>query len=264
MVLCVIGAISFIFGFKQFHKYSLIKDTPRSKIRSLAMGLVELHGVVAANETIQTPFSRSQCVYYQYRIEEYRMHTRTDSKGRTTVYYSWDTIASGSRQIPFFARDDTGDVYIDPRGAEYDVPLKKVFYQHRGGFIGAFSTILTALSDWDKAKTTEMDIGSWNLQPVKPGHITWGASVGDRKYYEHYLEPNENLFLMGTAVPDRGAPNNVLVRKGEDEPTFIISNKREAGVMKSLKWKMAGLLILACALEVIGVIVALLSADVSS
>ena len=119
MIICVIGVVAFIFGFKQFRKYSLIKDTPRSKIRSMAMGLVEIHGNVEAKETIRTPFSQLPCVYYSYRIEEYRKHTRRDSDGKVHTTYSWDTIASGSRRIPFFAKDPTGEAYVNPDGAEY-------------------------------------------------------------------------------------------------------------------------------------------------
>lgn len=260
LIICIIGAVPFMFGFKQFHKYSLIKDTPRSKIRSMAIGLVEIHGNVMAKETILTPFSQSQCVYYYYEIQEYRRHVRSSGKGRVTVTYSWDTIATGSRRIPFFARDETGNVYVNPRGAEYNVPLKKSFYQ-RGGFLRSLSPILSALSDWDNAKTNQINTGGWGLEPIQPGRFRWGASVGDRKYHEHYLAPEENLFLMGTATPDHNAPNNVLVKKGENEPTFIISNRSETKVMGSLKWQMIGLLILASILEIIGVIVALFAVD---
>jgi hypothetical protein len=261
IIICALGAVAFIFGFKQFRKYSLIKDTPRSKIRSMAMGLVEIHGNVEAKQTILTPFSQLPCVYYSYRIEEYRRHTRRDSEGRTRTTYSWDTIATGSRRIPFHARDETGEVYVSPDGAEYKVPLKRMFYQRRGIF-GAIGVIINALADWDNARSSRMDIGGWGLEPIQPGQIVWTASVGDRKYYEHFMEPNENLFLMGTAANDSSVPDNVLIRKGENEPTFIISNKTEDEVMGSFKWQMWGLLILAGLLEVIGVVVAVYSAGV--
>ena len=67
---------------------------------------------------------------------------------------------------------------------------------------------------------------------------------------------------MGTAANDSSAPNNVMLKKGENEPTFIISNKTEEEVMGSFKWQMWGLLILAGILEVAGVIVAALSIGV--
>jgi len=261
IIVCLIGAVCFYFGFKQFHKFSLIKDTPTSKIRSMAMGLVEIHGNVEAKETILTPFSQVPCVYYEYKIEEYRQHTRRDSDGKTHTTYSWDTIASGSRRIPFFAKDDTGEAYVNPKGAEYKVPLKKMFYQRRGIF-GAIGLIINALSDWDNAKSSRMDIGGWGLEPIQPGQIVWAASVGDRKYYEYFMEPKENLFLMGTAANDSKAPNNVLIKKGENEPTFIISNKTEEEVMGSFKWQMWGLLILSGILEVVGVVVMVYSADI--
>lgn len=257
LVLTIIGVVVFLFGFKRLHKYRIIADTPTSKIRSMAMGLVEIHGNVSGKQFIKSPFSQSECVFYKYRIEEYRKHTSTDSKGRTSTRYSWDTIASGERRVPFFAKDDTGEVYVKPWDAEISAPLKKAFYQRRGLF-GAIGLIINALRDWDNDNTSDMDVSGWALEPIDPYHHSrWGASVGDRKYFEYYLEPNENLYLIGTAANSRDAPNNVFIKKGENEPTFIISYKSEKDVLSSLKWQVIGLLIFGSIFIVIGITLAI-------
>lgn len=262
IIVCVIGAAVIWFGFRKMHKYTLIKDTPRSKIRSMAMGIVELHGQVHAKETIKTPFSQSDCVYYEYRIEEYRRHTHRDSDGRTRTEYRWETIATGSRRIPFFAKDETGEVYVQPKDAEISVNVKKAFYQRRGLF-GAVSLIINALKSYDKDDPSKMNIGGWNLEPMDPHKmITFGATEGDRRYYESYLEPGETLFLIGTAANDSSAPNNVLIKKGENEPTFIISNKKEEDVLKGMMWTWLALFIVGAILELIGVVILLFSVEV--
>jgi hypothetical protein len=228
----------------------------------MAMGIVELHGQVHAENTLKTPFSQSDCVYYSYRIEEYRRHTRRDSDGKLKTEYRWDTIATGERRIPFFAKDETGQVLVQPQDAEINVNVKKAFYQRRGLF-GAISLIIKALKNYDNDDDSGMDINGWALEPMDPHRmVTFGASVGDRRYYESYLAPGETLFLIGTAASDNSAPNNVVVKKGENEPTFIISNKKEEEVLKGMMWTWLLLFIIGAIVELIGVVLLLFSLDV--
>ncbi|MBU1976075.1 MAG: E3 ubiquitin ligase family protein [Nanoarchaeota archaeon] len=235
-VITAIGAGLFAYGFNRMSRYRLIADTPTSKIRSMAMGLVEIHGNVKATETIKTPFSQSACVYYKYEIKEYRKHTSTDSKGRSRTTYSWDTVGRGERRICFNAKDDTGEVPVKPEGAEFNVPVKKVFLQ-KAGLFGAFNTILGALKNWDNQKTTAIDVAKWKLTPLDPKQrVSFGSRVGDRKYYEYYIEPDENLFILGTAA-NEGA-NKVVLKKGENEKTYMISNRSEKELVKGLKLQM--------------------------
>lgn len=259
LIFFIIGTGFIIFGFKHFSKYSIIKDTPRSKIRSMAMGLVELHGSVLARETMLSPFSHIPCVYYKYEIKEYREYTDHDSDGDISTSSEWKTIATGSKRIPFYARDETGSVYVYPEGAEFNISLKRTYYQHRGTGVH-FSIILRALKDNDEEGTKNADPDTWGLEPVEPsnGWTIKRVSVGDREYYEYYLEPDETLFLIGTAIPDQDAPDNVYVSKGENEPTFIISNEAEDNVISHFKWKGFIMLIAGSIVDLIGVIIAVL------
>jgi hypothetical protein len=255
--LSLIGAGVFWYGFNRMHKYRLIQDTPRSKVRSIAIGLVEVHGNVQAKEYIVTPFSQTKCVYYKYEIKEYRRHTSRDSKGNVTTTYSWDTISTGQKRTPFFAKDETGEIYVDPAGAEFLVPVKKVFLQ-KAGLFGAINTIVNALRNWDQHKAKSLDVSSWGLAPIDPKkRVSFGDRVGDRKYYEYFIEPDESLFVMGTAANDAKIQNNVLIRKGENEPTFIISNKSEKEVLGSLKWQMIGFFALGSVLFIVGILLML-------
>jgi len=53
------GLVSFFFAFKILLYYRLINDTPTSKIRSMAMGFVEVKGKVKTKEILKSPFSNS-------------------------------------------------------------------------------------------------------------------------------------------------------------------------------------------------------------
>ena len=50
----------------------MVKDIPRSTIRSIAMGLSEIHGRIKAKQTLESPISNVPCVYYKYEIQVYR------------------------------------------------------------------------------------------------------------------------------------------------------------------------------------------------
>jgi len=231
------GWAVFFFGFKKMRRVKLIKDTPRSKVRSIAMGLVEVHGFALPQEILITPFSKSESVCYRYEIKEYQRKTTRDSKGRTHTSYKWVTVGSGERRIPFFARDDTGKVLVDPTGATCHVNCKKAFYQ-KAGFMGSFSGILGMLKDWISDDNSKMDTTEWELEPIEANDgfsVSWGANVGDRKYFEYFIAPEEVLFVLGTAKNDDDVPDKVLICEGTNEKTFIISDRSEKEVIKKIR-----------------------------
>ncbi len=254
IIFVIIGAVFLIFGFINLKKFQLIMDTPTSKIRSMAMGLVELNVSISGGQFIKTPFSHTDCVYYNYRIEEYRRHTHTDSKGHTRVTYSWDTVSTGERRTSFFVSDETGQVYVEPNKAEISAPLKKVYYQHSGSLFG-FSNIINALRAWNAGQSNYLDVDRWELVSMDPNHHhRFNARVGDRKYFEYYLSQNEDLYIIGTAADRVGVPNNVLIQKGENEPTFIITYKSEQQLLSSFKWQIAGFMILGSIFVILGIV----------
>jgi hypothetical protein len=255
IIIMIVGIVILFFGFKRWKKYHLIIDTPTSKIRSMAMGLVEIIGVITRSSYIRAPFSNSECVYYYYKIEEYRRHTHTNSKGHTHTTYRWDTIDSGQRRVPFFVNDQTGEAYVYPNEADITAPLQQMYYQYARHY-GLFDMIIGSLRDWDSGRSNYLDTGAWQLVPYNSRvHSNFHASVGDRKYYEYFLNPGLRLYIMGTAANDQNAPNNVVIKKGENEPTFMITYKSEEELAKSLKWQTTGLLIGGCAVIVVGAII---------
>lgn len=104
----VIGLALFIYGFVELRKRNQIRDTPTSKIRSMAAGLVEISGVVrAADRTLRSPLTDRECVIYRYKVEEW-----------DTDDLEWGTLASHTECAPFLIDDGTGEALVDPDGAE--------------------------------------------------------------------------------------------------------------------------------------------------
>ncbi|MEK6967437.1 MAG: GIDE domain-containing protein, partial [Nanoarchaeota archaeon] len=109
------GCILFFKGFKWYMLKKTVEDTPTSKIRSLAMGFVEVFGKVVPYKILISPFSGAKCVYFRYWIDEWR------KTGKNS--YGWVTVKQGSEDNLFYIKDDTGKVLINPKGAEIDIPI---------------------------------------------------------------------------------------------------------------------------------------------
>jgi len=107
------GVFLFFYGFRSWRRMRLIQDTPTSKVRSLALGRVELHGRALGKGELIAPFTGRPCVHYRYLVEE---EIRSGRRRR------WRTVARGSSEAwPFSLEDDTGRVLVDPQGATVDL-----------------------------------------------------------------------------------------------------------------------------------------------
>ena len=118
-VFVIIGSVLFQFGFKRMSELQLICNIPRSKIRSVAVGIVEVSGRIVSKYLLTAPYSKSQCVYSQCELQEYRKFKDLDS----TISYQWERVSSQMHKIPFWIKDETGQIMVDPDGAEVPAPI---------------------------------------------------------------------------------------------------------------------------------------------
>jgi hypothetical protein len=109
------GLLWFGGGFKRWRRLRLFQDTPTSKVRSMAMGRVEVHGNAEGKAALEAPFTGASCVWFRWTVEEeVRRNRRT----------SWKSVATGGSDAwPFYLEDETGSVLVDPRGAEVEIPI---------------------------------------------------------------------------------------------------------------------------------------------
>ena len=212
------GAILFQYGFLRMSEYLLARNVPRSKIRSAAIGLVEIQGTVVPGQVLTTPYSKSECVYYRSVLQEYRMHY-TSSSGSE---YRWDTISTDSHRLPFWAKDETGQILIDPTGAEFEIP------QIQSGFLG---------------KDGEEN-----------DNQSFSTNVGDKRYDEYFLSPSENVCVLGTVAIRKDTSIHKVIQKGNNNSTFIISDSSKRELDDALKWQMLAGLTYGCSLFIVGLI----------
>lgn len=86
---------------------------PTSKIRSLAMGLVELQGKIIARERLEAPLSRRPCIGYYYCVHR----ESRDKDGKK----SWRLVSEERRCNDFTFEDETGKVQVS--GESLDLHL---------------------------------------------------------------------------------------------------------------------------------------------
>jgi hypothetical protein len=93
-------------GFRLLALKRLMQNTPTSKIRSIAMGLVEVQGVARRHFALFSPMTNIPCIYY--RLVRYKKNSKND----------WVVSSvTSSGHVPFLLEDGTGSVSVDPSGA---------------------------------------------------------------------------------------------------------------------------------------------------
>ncbi|MFC1741113.1 GIDE domain-containing protein [Nanoarchaeota archaeon] len=215
-----IGGFLFYKGFKWFKTKRMIENMPTSKIRGLAMGLVEIAGnvVPAKKTTLKSPLTGKSCVYYKYSVKEER------GSGKHRYWY---TLKAGTDMQEFFLKDSTGKVLVQPQKAQIDIP-PDFKYQSR----------------WRKDPPQVVQ------KFLKKNSLNFETFLGTNKnmrYYEYYIAPKDKLYILGHAgdnphVEEATGQQNtedIMIQKG-DEGIYYISDSSEEGVLKKFKWKVIG------------------------
>jgi len=123
------GVWAFFKGFTRLRRKRLIENIPTSTIRSAPMGLVEIIGRATPARLVTSPLRQSKCVLYKYTIERY------EKRGKSS---SWVTVAKGdSCSCSFEVEDNTGKVLVLPQGCELIVAKDYEFTSGLGRSIPA-------------------------------------------------------------------------------------------------------------------------------
>ena len=168
------GLYLFFNGFRLLQRRHLVLDTPVSKIRSAAMGMVELSGLAAGPYTVTAPITERPCYYFRTVVWEWKRQGRSNA---------WVKVAAECTHVTFFLDDNTGKVMIDPRGAELD--LHRDFQQE---FCDSFFTTKEGVPP--------------NVRTLLSRH---GISTSNKiKVEEFCIKPKNALFVLGTLGENPG------------------------------------------------------------
>lgn len=181
-VLLICGVVAGALGLRALRRREHIRAVPQARVRSLAMGPVELFGRVVPCARFLAPFSRKPCGWYLFEIRERRLESKSGEASQAVE-------TGGSGDIPFRLDDGTGSVLVQPSGAEVDVPSERIeidfqrwaveWILEEGGeyFVAGVAQRRPPETDWnelllEKVRAVKRDgdaLARYGLAPGEPG-----------------------------------------------------------------------------------------------
>ena len=208
----VLGLAALALAFRTMRRKRLVDDIPTSRTHGVFIGLVELKGTAESEKPFTGFLSAEQCVYYYYKVEERwsRMVTEsfTDAKGhvqfRTRQESGWTQVASGKEMQPFYLKDETGIILIQPEGA--DIQPKNLFNRTCG----------------------QND----PLYYAKGPQASIPNSDHQRRFTEEAIPLHAGLYIMGQSRErqDIVAPE---IAKDKSAPLYVISTRTEKQISRT-------------------------------
>ena len=160
------GPALFAGGFRDFRLKRLIENTPTARIRSMAMGLAEVNGVIECRSMVHAPFSGRPCAAWNVDISV---------QGRK---HQWSVVHRATSGQPFFVRDETGVALVYPKGADCRVNFGAEEMCHGLTLPDCYASYLATLG---------------------PRRHLWRFAM--LRFRERVLEEGQRVYVMGTATP---------------------------------------------------------------
>jgi len=172
------GLYFFVSGFRLLARKRLLLTTPTSKIRSAALGLVEVNGMAAGPYTMPAPITGKPCFLY---------HT-TAWQQRDAKKDEWDKVADETLHLPFFIDDSTGQLLVEPLGADLDVHR-----DFREEYTASFFSSNFSLGEDGVPPRVSVFLSRHGIVPARRLRIE-----------ERSIKPEDALFIAGTLTENPG------------------------------------------------------------
>ena len=262
------GVWSFFHGLKVMQEKRLIESIPRSTVRGLAIGLVELTGKAKKTQTLQSPLTGTECTFYRYTVERY------ESSGRSS---RWVLIAHGDSVFcPFCLDDSTGQVLVLPKGAEFVMPADYTFttglgsglpdnlinFMEKNGvqYKGLFGNYTLRFNEWyirpdepvfvvgtAQKNTTQLDEHReklanrinelrQNFEQTPELDLSKEGGLGLEGWDKAVANAEHELLQEEIKSNPQDDASDVIVAKGDGQ-IFIVSDESQTDVVKSFSWQ---------------------------
>lgn len=219
VILLGLGIVGY--SYSRHRERRLMQDTATSKVASMAVGAVELDGVVErATETIAAPLTGEECAIVDYEVEEYRW--TDDGK-------EWRTQDAGVVAAPFYLNDGSGRALVDPteRSTDYDV-----------------SEANRTREKYDRTRNQPSTVGPF----LDEFSDEWPNSDKKRRYTQEVIPVGADAYVFGDAElseevtpsiePDKDAVE-LVVTEDADTELFLVSDKDEAQLTEDRQYSLA-------------------------
>ena len=199
-------------AFNDKRRTRLMEALPTSKVKGVFIGLVELKGVVESPQPLTAYLSDEPSVWFQYSIQEHwrRVEVVTyvengQVKQRPRITEGWTTVGVGGSMIPFFLRDETGALPVNPSGAQIDP-----------------ETVVSLTCSVDHP-----------LYYGKGPSAAIPFSTFKRRFVEESIRPGRKIYLIGPSRERSDVVAPEIAADGSSE--FFISVRAEEDLQRSLK-----------------------------
>jgi hypothetical protein len=184
--IAIAGGLCFLFfGFRLRARERLLLSARRSRIHSAALGLIEVNGKAVGPHTMPALITGKPCFLY---------HT-TAWQQRDGNPEEWEKIADETLHLPFFIEDSTGQLLVEPLGADLD--LLRDFREEY-----ASSSLISNSAD---------------LPPRVNEFLIRHSIVATRRIRieENLIKPEDPLFVAGTLMENPGVQLRALAPIGD-------------------------------------------------
>lgn len=234
------GVVALVFGFKHLRDHQLMRNTPTSNVRSIAVGAVEVQGSAQpVEEPLVSPLTHREACVYQLEVQR-----KWESDDGTY----WETVLELDERPPFRIDDGTDQVLVDAGDAELEVEQEKRVH------VGSLEDPPAKLADWAAERGLDGEgagddeegglgdaigevadmLGDAVVSLVEGSpeeHLT-DDSLFQRRYIERVIGADETTYVLGGAYPRNGAqgPDNashLVIREHEGTGEFILSDRPE-------------------------------------
>lgn len=252
----VIGVLCLAGAYLELKKRQLIRDTPTSPVRSLAVGDVEVKGRARPVEDPPlSPLSHKEACVFVFEVEE----EHEGDKGS-----DWHTVLQLRKGIPFEVDDGTGRVLVDAEDADLDMERERRVHVDAGELPP--EAVRTWAEESDRFDVSDADGNEGLIEAVDDTlsaddasqHLA-ETSLHDRRYTETVLAVDEETYVLGGAEPREGVSSaenaeHLVIRRHEGTGQFILSDRSEAELVGQTFTSVAVLLALAVFLIPAGLI----------
>ena len=106
------GVCLFLLGVRLFARKRSLAPVPTSTIRAAASGRAAILGKAIGPYTLSAPVTGQKCYIVQTMVWQ-----QSNSDAKT----EWTQVAEETLHLPFFIEDATGQLLVEPMGAEFDL-----------------------------------------------------------------------------------------------------------------------------------------------
>lgn len=233
LVAVLLGAGALLLGFRELRVRQGVRNTPTSTVRSLAIGPAEVKGRARpAGEPVRAPLSGTEAALVEVTVEAY--HDTGDDG-------YWETLGRYRHPDAFLVDDGTGEVLVDPLGADIRSEPEETVGRSSGDpppreLADLASEALPEDDDPDGPVAALPGPAQGLAQDVddEGGPEEHLASPGNRRrrYVERVLEPGEQAYVLGYAERLEEAAavenaRNLVVAEPPRDGVFVVADGPE-------------------------------------